>query len=414
MNTKRQKLSLIILILILLLNSTKVYAFSPEDGLTASSAILMDTVRGQVLYEKNANSLFSPSIMCKLMTALITIENTDLVSKVTISKNAASINGASLNLIIGNKYTVEDLLYAVMLSAGNDAAIALAEHVGGGDVNKFVEMMNAKAKELNLTDTFFVNPTGLYDEQQYTSTTDIAKLVKTAISNRTFNIIFGARGIGWVNGKDSFVLTNQNKLFWSNEGVDGGKLGTIPQNTAAVTTATRNGRRLISVVINDNEEKTLSETRMLFDYGFEHFDTGILFPKNTTLRSIKIEDVNVDLISKMDVYYTYPLGESYIKSISFTPNDKLVLPVSTDTIAGVLHCKLKDDTEIEVNLYPNKEIVAPEDYKTKIRAIFTENKDLVTLVIILIIVECILILYNLTKLITKLFKKITRKNKNTT
>lgn len=407
MNKIRHKFGLIVMIFILIFNSITVFAWTPEEEISASSAILMDTIRGQVLYEKNSEILFSPSVMCKLMTALVVIEKTQLTAKVTISKNTASTNGSSLNLVIGNLYSVDDLLYAIMLSQGNDAAMALAEYVGEGDVNKFVGYMNDKAKELMLTDTYFVNPTGLYDKKQFTSTRDIAMLVKTAITNPIFNSIFGSRGIAWINGKDSSILTNQNKLFWSYNGVDGGKIGTTPQQgTTSVTTATKDGRRLIAIVFDTNEENSLTQATQLFDYGFSRYYTGILVNKNTPMRSIKIDNIDVNLISKIDVYYTYPMGESYIKSINFSSNDKLNLPVTKDTIAGVLSYTLNDDTVIDINLYSDKELVAPEDYKSKFKTIIEENRDLVNIVIVLAGIECLLIIYNLMKLISKGVKKI--------
>ncbi len=392
-----KKILLVIVALILIFNSIPAFAWTPAEGLTSSSVVLMDTVRGQVLFEKSAYKHLSPSVMCKLMTALVTIEKTDLNAKITISKNAASFKG--LNLVIGNQYTVEDLLYAVMLSQGNDAAVALAEYVGNGDIHKFVGYMNTKAKELSLKDTYFVNPTGLYEEGQYTSAKDIALLIKAAISNNTFNVIFGARGFGWLNGNNSSVLTNQNTLFWSYKGVDGGKLGanTNPQSFSAVTTASQNDKRLIAVVFNSSEENAFSETAKLFDYGFSKFYTGVLVPKNIPQRSIDVDNVKVDLASKIDVYYTYPVGNSFIKNMSFIPNEKLKLPVNTEIIAGVLKYTLNDNTVIEVNLYSDKTVSAPADYKSKIKNIVTENRDLVTIVGILGIIELILIIKNLIK-----------------
>ncbi len=402
----RQKFFLIILIIIFIFNSIPAFAWSPDDGLTADSAILMDTIRGQVLFQKDAGKTLSPSIMCKLMTALVTIEKTQLNAKVTISKNAAKSNGSTLELALGNLYSVEDLLYAVMLSQGNNAAIALAEYVGDGDVNKFVGYMNDKAKELMLDGTHFVNPTGLYDESQYTSVSDIAKLVKAAIANPVFNSILGSKGVAWVNGNDSSILTNQNKLFWSYNGVDGGKIGTIPkQGTTTLTTATKDGRRLIAVVFDKDENNALAQTTQLFDYGFSQFYNGILVSKDTPMRSITVENVDINLISKIDVYYTYPLGESNIKSIGFTQNDNLKLPITTDTVAGVLKYVLNDGTSIDVNLYPDREAVAPQDYKAKIESILEENRDLVMIVTILVAIEIVLILYNIAKLLRKLFKK---------
>lgn len=397
---------------LLLSSCLPAFAAAPEEDISAASAILMDTVRGQILFEKDADNLVSPSIMCKLMTALITINKVQLNSKVTISKNATKINGSSLNLVVGNLYSVEDLLCAIMLSQGNDAAIALAEYVGEGDINRFVGYMNDKAKELSLTETYFVNPTGLYDEKQYTSVKDIAKLVKTAITDTVFNSIFGSRGIAWLNGKDSSVLTNQNKLFWSYNGVDGGKIGTNPQQgTISVTTATKEGRRLIAVVFDKNEETTLSQTVKLFDYGFTTFYNGILLSKDTPVRNITVDNIDVNLISKMDIYYTYPVGESYIKTIVFTPNTNLKLPLNTDTVAGVIKYILNDNTEIEVNLFPDQEVVAPEDYKSKIKTILSENRDLVFIVLILSVIECLLVIYNILKLFVRLIRKIKQPQK---
>ncbi|ACL74902.1 D-alanyl-D-alanine carboxypeptidase family protein [Ruminiclostridium cellulolyticum] len=404
-----KKILIVFVALILIFNCLPVFAWTPTEGLTSSSVVLMDTVRGQILFEKNAYAHLSPSVMCKLMTALVTIEKTDLNAKVTISKNAASFKG--LNLVVGNQYTVEDLLYAVMLSQGNDAAVALAEYVGDGDIQKFVRYMNTKAKELSLKDTYFVNPTGLYEKDQYTSAKDIAVLVKAAISNNTFNLMFGARGFGWLNGNNSSILTNQNTLFWSYKGVDGGKIGTNtnPQSISAVTTATLNEKRLIAVVFNTNEENAFSETAKLFDYGFSKFYTGVLVPKNIPQRSIEVDNVKVDLVSKIDVYYTYPVGDSFINNISFTPNEKLKLPLNTETIAGVLKYTLNDNTVIEVNLYSDKTVSAPEDYISKIKNIVTENRDLVIIVGILAIIELVLIAKNLLKFIFKAKKTRTQK-----
>lgn len=402
----RQKFILVILIALFIFNSLPAFAWSPEADLTSESAILMDTIRGQVLVQKDPDKALSPSIMCKLMTALVTIEKTQLNAKVTISKNAGISNGSTLELVVGNLYSVEDLLYADMLTQGNNAAIALAEYVGDGDVNKFVGFMNDKAAELMLNDTHFVNPTGLYDKNQYTSVSDIAKLVKAAITNPVFNSILGSRGIAWIYGNDSSILTNQNKLFWSYSGVDGGKIGTIPkQGTTTLTTATRDGRRLIAVVFDKDEASALAQTTQLFDYGFTQFYNGILVSKDTPMRNITVDNVDINLISKIDVYYTYPMGESNIKSIGFTQNDKLKLPITTDTVAGVLKYVLNDGTNIDVNLYPDKEVVAPQDYKSKIKTIFEENRDLVMIVFILIVIEIIMIVYNLVKLFIKLFKK---------
>lgn len=406
------KFCLLALIFIFFYTAMPCYAVPAEAELSEGSSILMDTLRGQVLYEKDSSKSISPSIMCKLMTAFVTIDKVQINGKVTISKNAASAKGSSLDLTVGNQYSVEDLLFGEMLSSSNDSAIALAEYVGNGDVSKFVSYMNDEAKKQMLTDTHFVNPTGLYDEKQFTSVRDIAKLIKAAIANPVYNYIFGSKGIPWINGKESSILTNQNKMFWSYAGVDGGKIGTNPnQGSIAVTTATRDGRRLVAVVYAKDEKSALAETANLFNYGFSNYQNGILVSKDTSVRTITVDNVNVNLISKIDVYYTYPVGESFIKSINFTKNEKLTLPIKTDTIAGVLKYTLNDGTEINVDLYSDKEIVAPEDYKSKIKTIFDENRDLVVIVVILIIIEFAIVISYMIRFIVKMTKKMGQSRK---
>jgi D-alanyl-D-alanine carboxypeptidase/D-alanyl-D-alanine carboxypeptidase (penicillin-binding protein 5/6) len=376
-----------------------------KDNLSSSS-ILIDAARGQVLSEKNADQPTASSIMPKLMTALIVSEKAQMDSKVTISKNAAKYKGSIVELSVGNKYSVSDLLYVTLLSQSNNAAVALAEYVGEGDVGKFVDLMNSKCKELDLKDTFFKNPTGLDEEGQFTTARDISKLIKYAIANSVFDSVFGTKGVPWLSGNDSTIITNQNSLFWSYEGVDGGKIGTNSSGFSAVTTATRNNRRLIAVVSNTNEKSTLSDTINILDHGFKDFNTGILVQKNSTVWSITLEGNKVSLISKIDVFYTFPIGQSYIKNIQFKQNDKLKLPLTTDTVGGVVSYTLKDGTSIDVNLYPSQALVAKEDYKSKIKSILNQNLDLFMLVLILIIIECSIIIYRLFKLIIKTIRRL--------
>ncbi|NLF42684.1 MAG: D-alanyl-D-alanine carboxypeptidase, partial [Bacteroidales bacterium] len=219
--------------------SCKDFAFADREPLqiAAPSAILVESQRGQVLYEKDSKKKLHISSANKIMTALITLENMkdQLNTKVTISKNAVSVEGATLNLEVGEKYSVEDLLYSVILDSVNDSAIALAEYIGG-DEKGFVELMNKKAIELKMSDTHFTNATGLYNEQQYTSAYDIALLIRYAVTKYSkFQKIFSSKAWPWSNnGK---VLINSNELFWSYEGVDGGKTGynDIERQTAITT-----------------------------------------------------------------------------------------------------------------------------------------------------------------------------------
>ena len=150
----------------------------PAPDISAPSALLMEAETGQILYEKNTGIPLHISAANKLMTVLVAVENGNLSSNVTVSSESVITEGSTLNLVVGEKYLLNDLLHAVMLTSANDAAIAVAEHISSGDIGKFVDLMNKTAEKLGMDNTHFTNPTGLYDENQYTTASDIAKLVR--------------------------------------------------------------------------------------------------------------------------------------------------------------------------------------------------------------------------------------------
>jgi D-alanyl-D-alanine carboxypeptidase (penicillin-binding protein 5/6) len=382
--------------------------FSNAPNINSPSAVLTESQRGQVLYQKNAAEKLHISVTNKIMTVLIALEKIeDLNSKVTISKESVVLEGSALSLEIGEKYTLEDLLLAITLTSANDAARAIAEFVGGGDLDKFVSLMNDKSHELNMKDTYFTNPTGLYDENQYTTAYDTALLIKYALRNPSFNRIFSYWSKPWVgpNGETK-ILASQNKLFWSYEGVDGGKIGfNDKEQQSVITTATRNNQRLICIVLNGPEQMVYDDSTALLDFGFENFRTGILVPKGYPQKSIQIADREVNMISLNDIYYTYPIGENYIKSLEFTEAKDLSLPITKSRIIGTARYVLKDNSIIDVNLYPDIEIFLPESTYAVIVKKITENKDLFYLLIFLIVVEAVLIVYKLIKLIRKVFTR---------
>jgi D-alanyl-D-alanine carboxypeptidase (penicillin-binding protein 5/6) len=376
-------------------------------NIKARSAILVDSLRGQVLYEKQPTQKLHISAACKIMTALVAIEDASLDSKVTISKDSVEAEGSALNLEVGEKYSVEDLVYGIMLTSANDAAKALAEYIGE-DVQKFVALMNNKANELNMKDTKFVNPTGLYDESQYTTAYDIALLMRYAISNPDFNRIFSTRALPWISGSgDVKVLTNQNKLFWSYDGVDGGKTGfNSKEHQTAITTASKGDQRLISIVLDSPEESVFDDSEHLLDYGFNNYKVSVLVPKNSPQKTAQVDNREINLISINDVYYTHPVGENYIKSFECEISSELKLPIKKDQVVGTAKYILNDETVISINLYPDTEINPPEDFLSTAKKRLLENKDIFYLLVTLVIIEAFLILYNILRLMHKLVKKV--------
>ena len=395
--------------------SCKDFAFADREPLqiAAPSAILVESQRGQELYEKDSKKKFHISSANKIMTALITLENMkdQLNTKVTISKNAVSVEGATLNLEVGEKYSVEDLLYSVILDSVNDSAIALAEYIGG-DEKGFVELMNKKAIELKMSDTHFTNATGLYNEQQYTSAYDIALLIRYAVTKYSkFQKIFSSKAWPWSNnGK---VLINSNELFWSYEGVDGGKTGynDIERQTA-ITTVTRNGQRLICIVLDSPKDSVYDDSIKLLDYGFENFRTGVLVSNGETIKSIPVGDEMLDLIALADYYYTYPIGEDYIKDFDISLRSNLEPPIRKNEILGTAKYTLDDGTVIQVNLYPGSELYSTMSWFSSLASKFSEYRDIVILVLILLAIEVFLLIIYTIRLIKKVFTKLLGRSKN--
>ncbi|NLC69708.1 MAG: D-alanyl-D-alanine carboxypeptidase [Clostridiaceae bacterium] len=370
---------------------------NPGPLIRADSAILIDCERGQVLYSKQADKRLHISTANKIMTAVIVIEKGNLEAKVTVSKEATQSEGSVLPLEAGEKYTLEDLLNALILTNTNDVANTLAEHIGG-DIQQFVEIMNKKAEELNMKNTYFTNPTGLYDENQYTTANDIAVLLRYVLSLPVFNRIFSYRAVPWVDRRGTTLLTNSNRLFWEYEGVDGGKAGYNDiQLQTAITTATRGNRRLAAIVLDSPESSVLQDSIKLLDHGFNNFRRDILVPRNQPLTSMVVGNEEINLISTNDIYYTYPIGNTYIKSINFNLSKDVKPPLTKNMIVGMARYTLQDGTIIDVSLYPEKEIIPPESFYSTLLKRLKENRDIYVLLISLVCVEVLVILFKLLK-----------------
>lgn len=249
---------------------------------TAKAVLLLDFASNRVLYDKAAHQLLPPASTTKIMTALLTLEMGGLDDQVTVSPLAASQEGTSMNLQAGERLTVRELLYGLLLPSGNDAAVALAER-NAGTVGAFVERMNARAKALGLTELHFVNPHGLDDPQHLMSAYDVAELARYTLTSqplfaqfvRTAHMVLPAEP-----GHPALDLTNLNQLLGSYPGADGVKTGTTPaagQNL--VGSATQDGHRLMAVIYNSQDR--YADARKVLDTGFSSyawFRTDQYFP----------------------------------------------------------------------------------------------------------------------------------------
>lgn len=250
-------------------------------SVTASSAIVMDASTGLILYEKNIHDKHYPASITKILTSLIAIENSSLSDVVTFSKDAVfevDLDSSRVGIDVDEELTMEQCLYAVLLSSANEVSYAVAEHVGGS-VDKFVAMMNERAKELGCSNTNFVNPHGLHDRNHYTSAYDMALIAQEAIKNTTFAKITGSRTyvIPPTNiQEEERPLANHHKFIKRDihyDGCVGGKTGyTSNAKFTLVTYAKRGDMQLISVIMeSDTGSSQYSDTKALLDYGFDNF-----------------------------------------------------------------------------------------------------------------------------------------------
>lgn len=232
---------------------------------SAHSAILMDGTTGQILFEKNPDEKSLIASTTKIMTALVTLEHAELQEVVEIPAAATGIEGSSMYLKPGERLSVEDLLHGLMLSSGNDAAVALALHVAG-NVEDFAALMNEKAKALGLTGMHFANPNGLDDGENYATARTLGRLTCAAMENADFVRIVSAKSYQC----PGHSFTNHNKLLWQYEGANGVKTGfTKRAGRILVGSAQRKGRTLISVTINAPDD--WQDHKRMLDYGFSQY-----------------------------------------------------------------------------------------------------------------------------------------------
>ena len=238
---------------------------SASDAISAKAYVVFDADSGEVLAARNGELRLPPASTTKIMTALLAIECLPLKQSVEITEFHASVEGSRMYLRVGETVSVSDLLYGLLLSSGNDAALALAE-TAAGSVDAFVDRMNSKAQELGLENTRFVNPNGLPAEGHYSTALDLARLMAAAMQNETFAAICGTRE-AVVSGR---TLVNHNRLLHTVPGVDGGKTGyTKAAGRCLVSTAQRNGRRIIVVTLNAPDD--WQDHRELYDRGFAQY-----------------------------------------------------------------------------------------------------------------------------------------------
>ena len=243
-----------------------------EPNLNSRAAIIYDRNSKKVIYGKEENTKRKMASTTKIMTCMVVLEKGELTDTVIVSKKAAGTGGSRVGLKTGDKVSVQDLLYGLMLCSGNDAAVALAEHMGGS-VEGFADLMNEKARQLNLSNTHFVTPHGLDNEEHYTTAYELAIMADNALKNNTFSSIVGTKNITInINGKPR-NLSNTNELLGSMAGVYGVKTGfTNGANRCLVTSCKRENLDIITVVLGADTKKFRTQDSIkLINYAMNNY-----------------------------------------------------------------------------------------------------------------------------------------------
>lgn len=250
--------------------------------ITSTAAVIMEDSTQTMLYSKNMDQILYPGAAVKVMTTLLALENSQLTDQVTMTATGVSgvtDGGANISAQLDEVFTVEQCLYAIMLSSANDIALQVAEHIGGS-VENFVQMMNDRAAQLGCTNTVFTNPTGLPDENQHTTAHDMALIMKSAIDNESFRTIAGTASYTIpatnVSGGDRVLTNNFSMMSASNaayyQNCLGGREGyTEASGSTLVCAAEKNGITLIAVVLQGASGVTSTEAVSLLNYGFDNF-----------------------------------------------------------------------------------------------------------------------------------------------
>ncbi len=350
-------------------------------GDSAKASVVIEKNSGRVLYAKNQDWELPMASTTKIMTGYLTVKYGNMQDVVEVSENAAGVEGSSMYLEKGEHITMENLLYGLMLQSGNDAAVAIAEAIGGG-TDRFVEMMNETAvNDLGLSHTHFDNPNGLPSDTHYTTALELAKITAEALKDPTFARVVATKNmtVPW-EGKDyNREMTNHNKLLGVLEGCKGVKTGyTNAAGRCLVTAVERNGMELICVTLNDSndwDDHTNLQNEMFSKYHIEDLtSTDKVIDKLTIAGGV----LGYSGLSP-DKTYTFPVCDDDKIEITTEVNKDIELPIAAGTVAGTGKLTVNGENYGTFNLVTTDDIdlVKPakgslfKDLKNNAESVFT-------------------------------------------
>lgn len=335
----------LIMALVIAVASNMLVVTAKQDT-SARAAVIMDVNSGRILYSKNMDEKLAMASTTKIMTSLVAVESGKLEEMVTVSKKASHTEGSSIYLREGERHTVHDLVYAIMLRSGNDAAMAVAEHIGGS-VEGFAELMNRKAQEIGAENTHFANPHGLDAAGHYTTAHDLALITAYALKNPVFAEIVSSKKKtieGPPNENWDRVMINKNKMLWQFDGGDGVKTGfTNKAGRCLVSSATRNGMQLVCVVLNCG--LMWDDSSVLLEAGFKNYSVEKVVDKNNFIKEVKVKGGKEKFVGvKPTEDFSLPLGAEEKENIKLSAksNAAAQAPFNKGDEAGTLDVYLGD------------------------------------------------------------------------
>jgi len=348
--------------LLWLVSMTASAAIPASPELAAKGYVLLDFHSNQIIAEQKADQRMEPASLTKMMSTYVISQelksgNISLADKVTISKKAWRMPGSRMFVEVGKQVSVEDLLKGIIIQSGNDATVAMSEHVAGGE-DAFASLMNSYAEKLGMQGTHFVNSTGLPDPDHYTTPRDMATLASALIRDFPEHYKWYAIKKFTYNNITQY---NRNKLLWRDEHVDGIKTGhTEAAGYCLVASALRDDMRLISVILGTKSESArVQESQKLLNYGFRFFRSHKLYDANTALSTAELWKGATDTVElglRDDLYITIPRGQYKQLKPSINFNALIEAPVSKHAVLGKLQVTLKDAVLVERPLVALQEV----------------------------------------------------------
>lgn len=370
----KQRILILMLLFALIFSNTGdfAYAAKTEPLITGKSAVLIDATTGEILFEKNMHSKQYPASTTKIMTAILTLENLALEEPVEIDNEVPFTEGSKIYLLEGEKVTVKDVMYAMMLESANDAAAALGKNISG-TTEEFVKLMNKKAKELGALNTNFVNAHGLHDDDHVSTAYDLAMIAKYAMKNETFRdyVQTYKYTMEATNLQETRYFHNTNRMLYDDlskvlvrgvergckyEGITGIKTGyTGKAGGCLVASAKREDTELIAVSLASDDMGRFQDCIEMLDYGFENYKTVKIYSQGDPVGGIKVKRGKEKILQVVlgdDIYVTLPLEASTeIVSTHKETLPFLEAPVKAGQNAGVLKIYAGDEVVGEYSVF---------------------------------------------------------------